>query len=231
MPRHGGAGARARKGRLAGQHLEEHTGEAVEIAPAIQIAFSAGLLRTHVRRSTHREPPVGDVHVVSAGSRDGGGNAEIRDHRLSLLQQDVLRLDVTVDHVVPVGVSQGGRDGPGDPQRSVDRQLALAGEPVPETLAAGVRHDEVQHAIALARVVHRQDLRMGEPGRDADLAEKTLRLIRVGAVGKEYLDGHVPAVLQILRQIYRGHATATDLFLDAVSLRQGGTQARRNLSH
>jgi hypothetical protein len=79
--------------------------------------------------------------------------------------------------------------------------------------------------------VDRENLGVGEPGRDADLAEKTPRLIGVTAVGKEYLEGHLSAVLQILRQIHRSHAAAADLFLDAISVRQGGTQALRNLTH
>jgi hypothetical protein len=79
--------------------------------------------------------------------------------------------------------------------------------------------------------VDREDLGMGEPGRDADFAEETPWLIGAGAVGKEYLEGHLSAVLQILRQIHRGHASAADLFLDAISFRQGGTQALRNLTH
>jgi hypothetical protein len=79
--------------------------------------------------------------------------------------------------------------------------------------------------------VDREDLGMGEPGCDTDLAEEPPRLIGAAAVGKEYLEGHLSAVLQILRQIHCRHATPADLFLDPISVRQGGTQRLRNLTH
>ena len=50
-------------------------------------------------------------------------------------------------------------------------------EPRPERLAAGVRHHEEELAVALSRIVQREDLRMGEPRRDPDLAEKAARLV------------------------------------------------------
>ena len=43
-----GAGVR----RLARQHLVEHAGQAVHVAPGIQRPLAGGLLRTHVRRAS-----------------------------------------------------------------------------------------------------------------------------------------------------------------------------------
>jgi hypothetical protein len=40
------------------------------------------------------------------GLADRSGHPEIGDHGVSLVQQDVLGLDVAVDHLAPVGVVQ-----------------------------------------------------------------------------------------------------------------------------
>ena len=69
-------------------------------------ALGAGLLRAHVGRSAHGEAAVGDVDVVAAGGRHGRGHAEVGHDRLAFLQQDVLRLDVAMDDVMPVGVAE-----------------------------------------------------------------------------------------------------------------------------
>jgi hypothetical protein len=72
---------------------------------------------------------------------------------------------------------------------------------------------------------------MGEPGRDADLPEKSLRLVRLGTAGKQDLDGDLAAVLEILRQINCGHPSATDFFFDPVPISYAGLQAFRNGGH
>ena len=160
------------------------------------------------------------------------GDAEVGDDRLTLLEQDVLGLDVAVDHVEPVGVGQRAGHGSGDTERHVHRQRPLAGQPVAQALAARVRHDEVEQAVAFAGVVQRQDLGMGQAGGDPDLAEKPLRLVPAGRrVGPQHLDGHLPGVLHVLGQIDRGRAAPPDLLLDEVAVTQGSAQADRNLGH
>jgi predicted esterase len=72
---------------------------------------------------------------------------------------------------------------------------------------------------------------MGKPGRDADLTEKPLGLVRLGAAGEQDLDGDLAAVLEILRQVDCSHPSATDFFFDPVPIRYGGLQAFRNGGH
>src|SRR5687768_9476780 len=72
---------------------------------------------------------------------------------------------------------------------------------------------------------------MGKPGRDADLTEKPLGLVRLGAAGKQDLDSDLAAVLEILRQIDCSHPSATDFFFDPVPISYGGLQAFRNGGH
>ena len=70
---------------------------------------------------------------------------------------------------------------------------------------------------------------MGKPGGNTDLAEEALGLVPLGvAASEQHLERHLPAVLQILGQIDRGHASATDLFFDPVAVRHSGSQALRH---
>ena len=105
-------------------------------------------------------------------------------------------------------------------------------EPVPQRFAAGVGHDEIEQPVALARVVDRQDLGMGERCGDPDLAQKALGLVggRSG-IGPEHLDGHLAAVLQVLGQVHRGGPAPADLVLDQVPVAKGGVQVSGDLGH
>ena len=94
--------------RLARQHLVEQAAEAVDIGPGVEAAFAGGLLRAHVARGAEGE--AGLRHPVAAGVAHGQRDAEVGDQRRPVVQQDVLRLDVAVDHAVAVGVVQRRAD-------------------------------------------------------------------------------------------------------------------------
>ena len=64
--------------------------------------------------------------AVSRSPRRRAGrerDAEVGDHRLALMEQDVLRLDVAVDQAVGMGVVQRGGDLPHERDSLVDREL------------------------------------------------------------------------------------------------------------
>ncbi len=98
--------------------------------------------------------------------------APSRNHRVPALQQDVLRLDVPVNHVMTVRVAQRVRDLAGDLKRIVQGKLLLAREPRPERLPFHIRHDVVEEAARLARVVDRQNVGVGQTRRGLDLAQE-----------------------------------------------------------
>ena len=70
--------------------------------------------------------------------------AEIGNHCLSIMQQDVLGLDVPMDHVVPMGVVKRQGDLLRHLQRFLNRQLLLAIELLSQRFALDVGHHVVE---------------------------------------------------------------------------------------
>ena len=95
-----GAGER----RLATEHLVQHTCEAVEVAPTVQAPAPRSLLGAHVGRRSHGKP--GLRQAVAARGADGPSDPEVAHDRVACLKQDVLRLDIAVDHALRVRVRQ-----------------------------------------------------------------------------------------------------------------------------
>ena len=115
---------RAGKRRLAGEHLVRHRTERVEVDARVDRLLAHRLLGTHVLRRAERE--AGLRHARSARLLHGERDAEVRDERVPALQQNVLGLDVAMDHAVLVRVVERVGDLARDAQRVVDRKLPLA---------------------------------------------------------------------------------------------------------
>ena len=71
----------------------------------MKLPLAQRLLRTHVLGRPHDEPGLGQP--LARGGADREGDAEVRDHRLAFVEQDVLRFDVPMDHALVVRVSEG----------------------------------------------------------------------------------------------------------------------------
>ena len=213
------------EGRLTRQHLVEHAAEGVDIRPGIQIPFSGSLLGTHVGRRPHRHPRLGQGLPSSA---DRTGDPEIGDQGATIAgQQDVLGLDVAVDDAMLVGVLEGQRRLPRDAQRILHRKLFLSGEPVAEALALDIRHRKPQLTRRFPRVVNREDVGMLQPGDQPDLALEPFGTKSDGELGMQDLQRHRSLVPDVLREVDRGHPTATELPLDPVAVSQRLVQRLR----
>ena len=112
----------------------------------------------------------------------------------------------------------------GDSHRVVERELLLAVESAPERLAFDERHDVVQDAIGLARIVQREDVRVLEVGREPNLPEEPLGADGGGELGPQGLDGDLAAVAQVGREVDRGHAAFADQALDLISVAERGAK-------
>ena len=129
-------------GRLAREHLVGHRRQGVLVGPRVDLALGGGLLGAHVVRGAEGEAGLGDAR--SAGLGDGERDAEVGDHRLARLEEDVLGLEVAVDDAAGMGVGQGVAEQGHQADGLVHRELALALEPGAERLAFDVRHDVVK---------------------------------------------------------------------------------------
>ena len=135
------AHVRPRERRRAGQAGEEHDAGRVEVGAAVDgTGEQAGHLRCEV-------PDGADLLVAQGGGqRRAAGEAEVDEdglaHRLRLVDDDVGRLDVPVEHPVVVGVLQHGEHVDGHHQGRRDRERPL-GQALLEGDARDQRLDEV----------------------------------------------------------------------------------------
>ena len=169
-------------------------------------------------RRAERHPGLG--HPGAAGLARGERDAEVGHQRAAVVQQDVLGLDVAVDHAVPVRVVEGVGHLAGDADRVVHRELLLAVEPVAQRLALDEGHDVEEVAVGLARVEQRKDVRVLQIGGELDLGEEPLGPDDGGQLGPEHLEGDPAVVAEVLGQIDGGHPAGPDLPVEAVAVGQ-----------
>src|SRR3954451_1173252 len=219
--RHGGVHVRRRLGRrgvalerpVAAEQLARDHGEGVEVARG-RGALAHRLLRGEVPSGA--EDGAGKRHRVETGrARDPeGGNAEL----ITLVQQQVRRLDVAVDDAV------GGRRverGPGllEPrQRPRWRLRALLAQPVLKRPPGEVLHHDERATLPLADVEDRDRAGLArEPRGRQRLALEPLadRVVPRVALG-EHLDRHLAAERRVGGQVDVAHGTAPDAFGRAV---------------
>ncbi|GAA5020952.1 hypothetical protein GCM10025734_75670 [Kitasatospora paranensis] len=207
-------------GRVAGEHLVDHAGEAVDVAPAVD-RFAVDLLggdvvegadeladggETGERQRLLGEPEVGEVDVLGVVAVGTLGD------------QDVARFDVAVDEFVGVRRVQRRGDLGGDPDGLAQRQRPLAVQQGPQVAAADVAHRDEEQAVGLPGLVDRDDVRVVDGGRDLGLAGEPLaEHVVAGQVGGEQLDGDGAAQAQVLGAVDDGHTAPADHFVEAVA--------------
>ena len=168
---------------LADEHLVKNQGEAVDIRSRIEIGVPDGLLGTHVHRRPDRRSGAGQG--FTARSVEGSRDAEIGHHRVAVREENVVGLDVTVNHAVTVRVVQGCRDPAGNPKRVLQRQAVFThqfptDDPLSQALSLDVRHDVIQQPVDLTGVVQREDIGMSELRGEVDFAKKAVCADRRG---------------------------------------------------
>ena len=148
VPRHEGLRGLRRERRLSSEQLVQHAGETVLIAATVEVAIRCRLLGTHVGRGAETHAGAGErLRCAQIGAR--ARNAEVGEQRYAVLQQDVLRLHVTMDDPVPVRILQSIRDRSGDAHGVGNRELRLALEPRMQRFTGHHRHHEVELPVRL----------------------------------------------------------------------------------
>src|SRR5688572_29515164 len=87
-----------------------------------------------------------------------------------------------------------------------------------------VRHDVIQQAIELSRVVQGEDVRVLEAGNCPNLPQEPLGADGGRQLWSQDLDGNQAVVLVVVREVDGRHATPTDLALDAESVAEESGQ-------
>jgi len=222
--------ARAGEGRPRRQQLVGHHAEGVEVGAVTHLRIGHRLLRGHVGRRAQRDAHRGE-RLPPGRVAQRLGHAEIHDQCMAAAEHHVLGLEVAVDHAVAVGFGERIGDVAEDPHRVADGQLARLGQLVAKGEAVDVGHDVEEQPIGGARVVQRQDVGVLQRGRHLDLAEEALFAERGGELLAQDLHGDLAVVLEVVREIDRGHAPRAELALDAVAVGQGEGEPVERLSH
>ena len=161
-----------------------------------------------------RLPPSDDVR--RARRHDRARHAEVREHRVPLLEQDVLRLDVAMDDALAVRVGERVRDLDENPHRVAHGKLSRRLEPVAQRLAAHVRHHVPEQSVAGARRQNRHDVRMLQLRRDLDLLLEARRAHLARQLGRQHLDDDLPVQRSLRRDEQPAHPAAAQLTLEHV---------------
>ncbi|KAF0969518.1 hypothetical protein BPODLACK_01800 [Gordonia sp. YY1] len=154
---------------LAGEALEQHAREAVDVARRTGRRRVEQLGR-HVRDRTDGGTRLREVRVVGAV-----GDTEIDEvGEVVGIDEDVLRLDVPVHQ--PLGV--GGIECRGhlldDRDRPCQLEPRLAAEQGPQVFAGDEAHVDEEHAVDLAPVVDRDDVWLTQSRRGVRLPAESL---------------------------------------------------------
>ncbi len=206
------------EGRLAGQQLERRARERVLVcAPVDQEALD--LLGRGVIRRAEELPGRGE----SQGHLRALAQPEVRQVHVVRppglpVQQDVRGLDVPVHQAGRVRGVQRRRHRGDDRGHLLRGQRPFPAQQRPHVPAAHQAHGDEQDVPHLARLVHRDDVRVVNGRGRPRLADEALPEHVVGAHGRRHdLQGHQPVQPHVTRAEHNGHAARTDLLLEPVS--------------
>jgi hypothetical protein len=195
----------------------EQRAQCVDVRARIELTLPERLLRTHVRRCAERHAGFRQSPLsASRGDRD----PKIGHERSSLVQQDVLGLDVAMDDAVPMRVVEGARDFGCDAHGVAYWKPWLSRNSLSQRLAVHERHHVKQRAVGLSRVEERQDVRMLQLRGRADLLEESIGAEQRCQIRMQHVQGDAAIVPDIVREPDRGQASGAELALDDVSVAQ-----------
>ena len=155
-------------------------------------------------------------HRCAGGCGDCLRNAEVENQWLALEQHDVLWLDVAVNYSTAVGKVERSGCSRDYSHRFVERNLSLAIHSLAERFAFYVRHDVIDDAVMLTRVVQRHNVRMTQSCGRGDLRKEARGAHRRRDLRIHHFYCNAAVVPEIARAIDRRHAAAADFALNVV---------------
>ncbi len=210
-----------RERHAAGEHLVGEHAQGVDVAAPVQLTLAHRLLGRHVGGRADggagRGEPRAGLHRA--------GDAEVGHHRAPgvAVEQDVVGLDVAVDHAALVRVVERVGDLAHQPPHLVHRQAPFPGQQPRQAPARDQRHHQPGHAVALAHVVDGHDVRVRQPRRSVGLArEPGPHRGVVRQVGRQHLEGDQPLEPPVPGAVHDRHAAAADLLQQLVVIARRG---------
>ena len=134
-----------------------------------------------------------------------------------------------LDHAASVGIRERACDVGENAKRFRDRQRPGPPQALSQRLPLHVRHRVPEHPRPGAGVVHREDLRVLQLRRDADLSLEALSADGRRGVRMEHLHGDRAVVSQILGEVHGRHAAPAELALERVAVRESCAKALRDV--
>ena len=203
-------------------HLVRHDAEAILIGGAGH-RVSGALLGAHVGGGAHERP-----HLREDLPFPRLGDPEIGDHRIPVaIEHHVGGLDVAVDHPLAVRIRQCRTHLAQDPDHLRDREGPVL-QHVVERFPHQILHHKEGEVASAADQVDRDDVRMGERGDGARLAEEALhRAVGAHQRRRHHLDRDVAPELGVLRQENGGHRAAAEFAHDLELPRRGLAEQER----
>ena len=151
------------------------------------------------------------------------------------LEEDVVRLDVTMDDASTVRIGQRPRDLAQHACGVGGWQWPTRAESLAKRLALHVAHDEEDEAARFTYAMNGDDVGVRESSGRASLTNKAFaRLVCEGQVRRKHLDGDVAIQLHIAREIDHAHPAPAELALERVLASQRALQIHEldgKLSH
>ncbi len=204
---------------LAGQHLVGNDAKRVLVRRP-RHRLRRDLLGTHVRRRADRQ--AGARQLLGLGHL---GDAEVGDHCPAfVVDQNVARLDVAVDHAAAVRIAERAGDLAQDGLHHRDGQRSQLTDDRVEGATLDVLHHEVEQMLAVTNRVDRNDVGMAERRGGLGLTPETLDPVAEAQHRRHDLDGDLAVERDVMREIHRRHPAATKLAGDVVVAEGGGSK-------
>ncbi len=190
------------EGEDTGSRLEQCDAERIDVGPPVE-HLSARLLGREVLRRADHHVGAGLLDVAAHGAR----YPEVGHHGIAvLIEENVVGLDVAVDH--PFAVSEGERGGDvhSHPDEQMLRERPHRLEPVVED-AGEIVHDEIDGLVLAPHGEDADDVRVAELRRHGCLApEARLERFLSRELGLEDLDGYRNIEFRIVALVDPGEA-------------------------
>lgn len=211
---------------LAGEQLEQHGAERVEVHRGGDVLPAAELLRRHVTGAARRGAQRGVARGVGVGQV---GDAEVEQLHRPVRGGDhhVAGLEVPVHHAVRMGVAEGIGDLDGDRDGRAEGERAAQVKEFTQADPVDVLHHEVRLLVVVTAVQQARDGGMVKLFKDRPLALEPLHQLHPAphpfgraepalSVGVEaqHLDRDQPSGGSLRRRPDASHAALIERFLD-----------------